>query len=224
MRRHHGTRRKFVPLETTLELPTSRVETLVDGVFAIAMTLLVLDLKVPTLVTTSPDVELAAQLVDLGPRLLAYAGTFIVLGVFWFGHHVQSAMIRRADRIFVWINLLFMLFVAFIPFTAALLGRYPEQRLAVIIYGVNIILVGSCLTLQWRYATGKRRLVDADMPERLVRFGTVRFALGPVVFLVAIALSFVSTRLSLALFVGVPLLFLLPEHIDRAWSPKPDLT
>ena len=103
-------------------LETDRLETLADGVFAIAMTILVFEITVPDLATGELD-QLGSKLLALWPKLLAYVISFIVLGIFWIGHHNQFAFIRRANRTFLWLNIVFLMLIAFIPFSAALLGR-----------------------------------------------------------------------------------------------------
>jgi uncharacterized membrane protein len=198
-------------------LSTDRVETLADGVFAIAMTLLVFAITVPELAPNALD-RLPAKLLDLWPKLLAYAISFIVLGIFWIGHHNQFFYIRRANRSFLWLNIIFLMFVAFIPFSAALLGRYPSQRIAVIVYGANLIVVGLALYLIWWYATSRRRLVDPDLDAVRIGIATRRILMGPVAYLLAIVLAVVSIPLAIAIYALVPLLYVLPARIDRYWS------
>ncbi len=119
-------------------LKTARVEALSDGVFAIAMTLLILDIAVPNVKSVSPA-QLPGALRALGPEFLIYALSFIILGIYWVGHHNQYHYIGRSDRVFLWINILFLMFVAAVPFSTALLGRYPLERPALFVYGMNLI-------------------------------------------------------------------------------------
>ena len=107
-------------------ITTGRIETLVDGVFAIVMTVLVFDIHVP-LQTEVDQVGLASALSLLAPNLLSYVITFVILGVFWVGHHNQYFYIRRADRVLLWINILFMMCVALLPFSAGVFSRYGQQ-------------------------------------------------------------------------------------------------
>jgi uncharacterized membrane protein len=101
------------------EVSNRRIETLVDGVFAIVLTLLIFDIKAPQ---AASDAELNAQLLALGPKLFAYVLSFVILALFWFGHQLVSRHIRCSDHIHIWLNLLYILCIAFIPFSAALLG------------------------------------------------------------------------------------------------------
>ncbi len=198
-------------------LSTDRVETLADGIFAIAMTLLVLNLGVPNLLHGDIARELPHKLLALWPNLLSYALSFIVLGMYWVGHHNQFHFIQRADRTLLWINVFFLMAVAFIPFSAALLARYPDQQVAVVIYGASLIVVGLLLYLLWWYATLNHRLVDSDISPEAVRRGGRRVLIAPVVYLLAIASSFLSPRISIVFYILVPFLYILPSRIDRQW-------
>ena len=191
-------------------LPTSRLATLTDGVFAIAMTLLSLDV-----VAAAGEVSsIQSLLVDIGPQLFAYALSFTILGLFWSGHHVAFHYILRTDRVHLWLGILFLLFVALIPFPAALLGKWPITRLAVVVYGVFLALAALALDLQWTYATQGRRLVADTLPASIVRSIHQRLwvALGSYAVGVLVALwnplagvaIFVLSHVSLALIPITP--------------------
>ena len=138
-----------------MQLGRNRIEALTDGVFAVAMTLLVLDIKVPELQQPLATAELPLKLVALWPKFLSYTISFVILGVYWVGHHVQLSFIRRADRPLLWINILFLLWVALVPFSTALLSEYSNTRLAIAIYGANLIAIGLTLALHWwRFTPG----------------------------------------------------------------------
>jgi uncharacterized membrane protein len=109
----------------------TRIETLADGVFAIAMTLLILDVKVPAVDPAQDAAAFAVSIWQLWPRFLAFAVSFLIAGVFWVGHHAVMSFILRSDRIFLWLNLVFLLFISAIPFSASLVGQYPQQPAAV---------------------------------------------------------------------------------------------
>src|SRR5258706_3553335 len=130
-------------------LPKGRVETLSDGVFAIAMTVLVLGLQVPEGGHTP---ELRARLWALGPKLASYSLSFVMLGVLWIGHHYQMHYIRRVNRPLLWLNLFFLLSITFLPFSTAVLGNYYREPLAVVLYGSTVVVGGAFLLLHWRYA------------------------------------------------------------------------
>lgn len=195
-------------------LAKARIETLVDGVFAIAMTLLVLDLK-PAEATVA---DLGAYLSEQWPTFFAYVLSFANLGVFWVGHHTQFQAIRRTDRIFHWVNILFIMSMVLIPYSTATLSRHLQDPAAVALYGANFFAGGVSLLFLWRYATHKRRLVDADLPEARVKLGAERILFGMGIIGAGMAAALIDTRLSLALFSVVPLYFMFPGAIDRFWA------
>ena len=207
-----------MPESSSRGIGKGRIEALADGVFAIAMTLLVLDVKVPT-VDASPDTASFAQAVwQLWPRFFVFVVSFLIAGVFWVGHHAQLHYVRRADRFFLWSNLLFLLFISTIPFSASLLGQYTRQPVAISIYCANLILAGVVLYAQLRYAAGRGGLFDADMDPRLIRQGGQRILMGPAIYTMAAVAAFFSPSLSLILCVLTPLLYVLPGRVDRHWK------
>lgn len=188
-----------------------RVAALSDGVFAIVMTLLVFEIKLP-----EQSVSILADLYGLRFSLIGYVVSFALLGIYWVGHRAQFHYIRRADQNFHWLNLLFLAFSAVIPFTTRLLSSHPGQPLAIAVYGGNLILIGLSLYLIWTYATRGHRLVDKDLASMVIRFGTLRCLLAPAGYVVAIAASFIDPAISLIVFVIVPVLYILPG-LHRMW-------
>jgi len=197
-------------------LSKTRIEALTDGIFAIAMTLMVFDIKVPT-VAQMNQLNLRHELIQLWPRFLAYVISFVMLGVYWVGHHNQYHYIRRTDRPFLWINIFFLMGVSLIPFSTGLLGQFPEDRTAVGVYGLNLIMVGGFLYAHWSYAARNYQLVEEHIDPEVVRLANYRIAMGPAASILAICASFVSPRLSLAIFALIPLLYLIPGRIDYQW-------
>lgn len=194
-------------------LSKARVEALCDGVFAIAMTLMVFNIKVPEVAAGA----LGGALLGLGPEFLVYGISFVMLGVYWIGHHAQFHYIRRTNRALLWLNVVFLLLVAVIPFSTGVLGRYPGERAAVALYAGNLIGVGLMLYAQWRYATRGGRLVDADLDARVIRMASRRTLLGPAVLAVAIGMAWINTGISIAICAAVPVFYIVPGRIDRHW-------
>jgi uncharacterized membrane protein len=199
-------------------LTKSRIEALCDGVFAIAMTLMIFNIKVPEIPSELVGAELAHSVFSLWPQFLVYAMSFVMLGVYWVGHHNQYHYIRHTDRLLLWINVAFLLCVTLIPFSTALLGRYPTQQVALVVYALNLILVGIVLLLHWRYAIS-HRLLDSELDPVLVKLATRRILLAPAILVLAVVFSFVSTIISLGLCAIIPVLYVLPGEIDRHWRP-----
>ncbi|HEV8361814.1 MAG TPA: TMEM175 family protein [Candidatus Thermoplasmatota archaeon] len=192
----------------------ARLETLVDGVFAIAMTLLVLEIRVPE----GASENVLAGLGQLWPSFLAYALSFANLGVFWVGHHSQFDAIRRTNRTSIWLNIGFLVFVSLIPFSTALLAAHTGDRAAVVFYGANLLAAGLMLYANWRYATDHHRLTDHNVPDALVRLGGLRVLTGVVALTVAIAAAMVDTRISLAIFLLIPAYYVFPGGVDKLWA------
>ena len=200
-------------------LSKHRIEALSDGIFAFAMTLLVLDVKIPKLPQAAIDAGLLGPtLLALWPKFFSYIMSFVVLGMFWVGQHTYTHFLKRTDRWFLWLNLLFLMFIVGVPFSTDLLGDYPTQKVAVMIYGSNIIALGLTLYLQWWYATYRHRLVGRDLEPEVVRKGTQRMLGGAAVYGGAVLLALLNPRLSLILYALAPLFYIFfPARIDEHW-------
>ena len=182
-----------------LALKPSRIEALTDGVFAIAMTILVLELSIPNFIGTHTAGEEAPRnFVEMIPEFYVYALGFVVLGIYWILHHFMFHFIKRSDGVLVWLNILFLMFAAAVPFTTAVLrvnrSLTPGVQTAspmpwVFNAGSEIITILILLGI-WQYATGKRRLVDRDIDRRVVRVFKKIILIGLSIMLVGFILSF----------------------------------
>jgi uncharacterized membrane protein len=199
-------------------LSTNRLEAFSDGVFAVAITLLVLNLQVPQVTSVS---ELVPRLVELWPKLLSYTLSFVLVGIYWVAHHNTFHYIKQSDRTLLWLNILLLLCIVFLPFPTALLGEYPGQRVSVIIYAGTLVITGLVLQALWWYATSGYRLVDRNIDPRLVQRATRRNLTAPLFYLLAIGISLFSVPASLVLFFLVPLYYIFPGRIDRHWARRP---
>ena len=200
------------------EISKSRIEMLTDGIFAIVMTLLVLEITVPQLAHSEVVAgELPKRLFELWPVIYSYALSFVILGFFWISHHDQFYYIKRANRIFAWITIFYLMFIAFIPFSTALLGEYTSQQISVVIYGINIAVAGFWARVQWWYAAKDYRLIDPDLEPTFIRIMSRRGTIGIVIYLIAATLSFVSIIASLVLFIVIPIYYLVPARADKPW-------
>ena len=197
---------------------TNRLEAFSDGVFAVASTLLVLNLQVPQVTSVS---ELVPRLGELWPKLLSYALSFVLVGIYWVAHHNTFHYIKRSDRSLLWLNILLLLCIVFLPFPTALLGQYPEQRVSVIIYAGTLVITGLVLQSLWWYATSRYRLVNREIDPHLVQRATRRNLTGPLIYLLAIGISLFSVPASLVLFLVVPVYYIFPGRIDRHWARRP---
>jgi len=189
-------------------LSPNRIEALTDGVFAIVMTLLVLDLGIPVIAESSVHTELPRQLLEMWPKFLSYAVTFLLLGFLWSVHHYQFTFIKRSDSVLTWINIVFLMFVALLPFSMAMLGEYMGEQIPVLIYGGNAVACMVMRYILWSYATGNHRLIDRDIDPRAVKGPKVMLPVGIAVFIVAMGISFLNTIASICIF-AVMLIFMV---------------
>jgi uncharacterized membrane protein len=192
-----------------------RLAALTDGVFAIVMTLLVLEIGIPEIAPSSLHAELPQRLLELWPKLLSYGISFILLGMFWYLHHIAFHYIKRSDNGLVWLNILFLMFVALIPFSTSLFGSYGTEQLSLVIYAGNLLVVNVMRFLFWTYATGKYRLVDRDISPRLVKWDRlISIGLG-LIFLLMIGVSFISLGAARTVFALLGVLAFSSQFLTR---------
>jgi uncharacterized membrane protein len=193
---------------------TGRIETFSDGVFAIAITLLVIEIGVPHLENEPDGTSLFGALIGQWPSYLAYLVSFLQIGVIWANHHNRFTYIVRSDHVFLFLNILFLMCVAFIPFPTALLAEYiqsEERTTAVAVYTGTLATTAVFFTLLWGYAAKGCRLVNRDLYPATLRTMTSRYVVGMVLYVAAFALTFLNAVLSLVLVIGLALIFVLPE-------------
>jgi uncharacterized membrane protein len=171
-----------------------------DAVFAIAITLLVLDVKIPEIPDGQEMDQLAGQIRAIIPNILAYFISFMIISVFWVVHHGTFNYIRRYDRRLIWLNLYALLFVAFLPFSAGLLARYGNTAFAFTFYAVHQIIISLLLLLVWLHATRNRRLVDPDLDIAVMRGRLYRSLFPPLVFGLSILVAQFSVNWGFALW------------------------
>lgn len=194
-------------------MESRRVETLADGVFAIAMTLLVLEVKVPELADPVTGAGMLAGLRGILPSVAGYAVSFIILGMVWIGHHTQFHFIRRVDRPLLYINIFYLLCVAFVPFATAFLSRYPLQPVAIVVYGGTLLLGGVLHFVHWNYAVNHGLVTEEATPE-VAEVMRERISMGVVVYLVATLVGAFLPKVGLVLFATMPVLYMLPARVD----------
>ncbi len=176
------------------EVSTARLETLTDGIFAIAMTLLVLDLKVPHQIEDLPK---------LLPNLIVFLISFLVLGNYWVANHTEFRFIKRSDHGLIWLSIFFNLFICLVPFSASLLGEHNGEKTAVFIYGINLLCVTITHYLVWMHAIKNKLVVELD--PKLVSSGNLLSYLALIPYILAIIFGFVDTRISILIYALTPL-------------------
>jgi len=141
-----------------------RIGALSDGLFAIAMTLIVLEIRVPPLDAHATDGQLAAALGDLAPRFVTYLLSYLTLGIFWNGQQTQLSYVERGNRDLAWLELMFLAIIALFPFTTSLLADHIDLRLALALYWLNIFLAGAALYAIWEYVERSGLTRDGTAP------------------------------------------------------------
>lgn len=206
-------------------LSKNRLEVLTDGIFAVVMTLLVLDISVPQISShyaignVAAGTELLKRLFDLWPKIVSFGISFVILAIYWVAHHRQFQYIKHSNRALIWINIMFLMATCFVPFSTSLLGEYREQEVSILVYGGNSIVIASVLYVQWRYVTTSHhgRLLDENLDPIMKTTLSRRTLFGIIVYLIATGFSFVYTQLSPFLFFALVLIpaFLPNKTIQR---------
>ena len=189
-----------------------RITTFSDGVFSVAITLLVFELTVPDQLTEGGMWAYFSQLL---PKFGATVIAFIVLGVYWIGHHNMFKHIKLHDRVLMWLNILFLMFVAMMPFFARLVGEFGENSLALASYAFWLMLTGLVLDLIWWYASKNLRLVDPEIDPDLVFFVHRRVLIAPVLYLISIGVAFISPLITKLIFVAIIVIYIVPSSLDQ---------
>ncbi len=200
----------FSQENSEIGLITRRIEALSDGVFAIAMTLLALNLHIPAMTKDLTQAGLHVLLIGQADKFLNYLLSFILLAVFWIIHHQQFHLIKQTNRTHLWINIFILMFIALVPFSTSLADHYPNDWVSELFFGSNLFILGMLFSWNWHYATQKHRLVDSNLDARRIALGKRRGMVTPVVSFLAIILSLIKPQLSSYIYILIPILLQLP--------------
>jgi len=193
-----------------------RIAALSDGIFGVAMTLLLLDLRVPGREAIASEAALGHALAALAPQLLVYLMSFLTLGIFWVGQQTQLNHLVRASRGFTWLHLGFLFPVTIVPFSTRLLAEFVTYRTALLAYWANIVVLGLMLYLSWVHAT-RASLIRDDFPPAAQAAVCRRILAAQALYAVGAALCFVSPYASIACIVLVQLQFVFaPRFLGLA--------
>ena len=190
---------------------TARVEAFSDGVLAIVVTLLVLELKVPRGLETEAAVRHA--LAEEWHAYLAFLTSFATVGIMWVNHHRLFTLIGRIDHWLLMLNLLLLLMICVVPFPTAIVSEYlggGGAQIATLALGGVYLATAIVFNVLWRYAANGRRLIASHVPQAVVDAQTKQYRFGPVVYLVAFLMALVSPTLSVALNLAIAVFFALP--------------
>jgi uncharacterized membrane protein len=197
---------------------TARLETFSDGVFAIAATLLILEVKLPGHGSVSHD------LVHAWPSYVAYAISFLTIGIIWVNHHTVMEQIGRVDRTFLFINVIFLMTVAFSPFPTRIVAEHLREgsKSAAFAYGLTFTMMAISYGAMWFYAAIGRRLIAEDADQRVVSGISRSFAPGSLIYGAATLSSLLSAYLAVALYASIALFYVLESSIfGRDEVPDP---
>jgi len=197
-------------------MTTGRLEAFADGVFAIAATLLILnvDAQVPA------DVhDLGAQIVDIWPSYLAYAVSFVTIGIMWINHHTMMDQIKRADRRFLIATVGLLMCIAFVPYPTRVVAEHIRgagAQDAALLYGFTLVVTAIFFNINWFYASRGRRLLRPDADRAIVSGVTRAYIPGPYIYLGATLVAFASPKASVILFMLIALFYIVESSIFGA--------
>ena len=194
------------------EADTDRIEAFSDGVLAIVITLLVLEITPPSV--QGGDAELWRALARMLPVIAAWVVSFLFVLVFWVSHHYLFASLAKVDRGVLWLNGLFLLFISFTPFPTSLQARYPGTAPAAFLLSVAMFLTASSFSLLRWYACLHGGLLREGTPRLAARQAMRRSLLAPLLYFIGGAAAFVVPGLSLAIQVLVPLIYIVPQRME----------
>jgi uncharacterized membrane protein len=195
---------------------TARLEAFSDGVFAIAITLLIIEIHVPA---REHAETLGHELLRIWPSYLGYLTSFLTIGVMWINHHYVFELIGRIDRTMLLLNTLLLMMIAFVPFPTAVLAQFIETdgaRAAAALYGATLTLTSIAFFAWWRYASTERRLIREEVPDDVVNDITRAYTPGTLLYGGAALIAFLQPWLSAALYLGIAVFYALPLAQWRA--------
>jgi|SRR5438876_2809335 len=190
-------------------VPKNRLEAFSDGIFAFAATLLILNLAVS-------GHPLGQQLLDIWPSYVAYALSFITIGIIWTNHHTVMHQLAHVDRFFLMVNVIFLMFIAFIPFPTRLLAlnlQTEGAQAAAITYGITLTSTAVLFNVLWRYAAHERRLLRHDAEQKVVDGIGRSYLVGPLLYLAATLVALVNPIASAGVYVAVGVFYVLESSI-----------
>jgi len=195
MEKESEDRKKIVNAVESL-VDENRVMNFSDAIFAFAATLLVLKIDLPVIVGGSVTDQLPSMLVNLWPQYLANIITFFIIGVYWLNHHAVFGLIRKYNKMLVWMNIVFLMSVAFLPFPVDLYGDYSSNPVVIGFFALSLAIVGYLLAAIWIYASTNHRLVDKALSKRRIKFYTMEYLVAPVIFTISIPLAIIHPAIA----------------------------
>jgi uncharacterized membrane protein len=184
----------------------NRLEAMVDGIFAIAMTILVLGINPPRPAVSQAQGMLPGLIFGLIPQFFIFVAAFLIIASFWLSHHRQFHFVRTVDPRLLWINILLLISIVFIPFSTDVAGDYPEVQIAVLLFHINIIIVGIIFVYQIFYISKSGHLCDPEADKNFLQLHLLQSPLIPGVAFAAAIVSFVVPPVSLLVYLIIPII------------------
>ena len=197
-----------------LGMASGRLEALGDGIFSVAMTILVLELALPV-VKGNTWYAFMEALKGSWNGILCYMISFTVLGIMWFGHRMMFEYIGKTNRYFIFLGVLFYMIVCLVPLSTKFLAKNTLQWYAIMVYAINLSICNLTLFAQWKYGLTRPTLLHREVPIEVQKEATILFLLSPAVYAVAIGISFFMPLVSLIILVITPIVYLLPNKLDK---------
>jgi len=191
---------------------TNRLESFSDGVFSVAITLLVLNIVIPAQTTSD---TLSATLMSLWPTIITYVVTAILVGIFWICHHIMFKFIVKADRNLFLLNIFLLVCVGALPFAASIIAKFPFNSSAVVTYGAVLFLVSITYVGVWKYARVHGNLTSELLTPEIARIATLAISIAPIGYAIAILISLINPAYGLMMYLIIPLVYALPGPIDQ---------
>lgn len=188
-----------------------RMEALSDGVIAIVLTILVLELGSEAIFDAQTEEDLIAALREQWSVFLSYAVSFLVVGIFWVAHHTCFAFAPQVNETQLWLNLVFLFTVSFIPFSAALIGEHPGLRAGAVVYGLNMTAATAALHWNWQYAWTRRHIVVEDSEAAVIGAFRTRTRRATIAYLLATGVALYNPRLGFLMYVAIAIVFALVQ-------------
>ena len=208
------------PIETgSVLMEKNRMESLTDGIFAFAMTLLVTSMILPG--DAVPSLSSDRMLLSLLPEFYHYLIAFFVLAAFWMSHHEQFCRVHNIDNKFLYLNLTGLFFVTLVPFSTSFIGDYDSDTLATCLFEFNLLILGLIFSLQWLYATRNLRLISPDFTETSILGGLYHGMIIPVISLIGIIISLAGFGSSTMVYLIAPLVsYAVDGQVKRDTSDR----
>jgi uncharacterized membrane protein len=186
------------------QISKNRLETMVDGIFAIAMTILVLGISPPKPDTSLAHAVLPGQIFNLMPEIFIFIISFLIIAGFWLDHHRQFHFVRTVDSRLLWITIFLLISVVLIPFSTDVAGDYPDVQIAVLFFHINILIVGLIFVFHLKYISQSKHLIDAQADMKSMQQLFHQSLLTPCIAFIAAIISFVNPPVSLLVYLIVP--------------------